>query len=149
MSKSDRIRVLATLGGNPLRDSQVYPGRRTFYLCGAAAGALIFGAALTGVLVEAREVWRESGATFYLADAAMRLFLGACLGILAATPYLLLERASRKPHNTFTKVLIINSCHAPRPLQQMARCIKRTLSILSTIKIHLHIWMTPQNVSIH
>lgn len=79
-----------------MEDSQGYAGRRTFYLCGAVAGALIFGAALTGILVEARELWRQGGATFFLSDAGMRLFFGGCLGILTAVPYLLLARAARK-----------------------------------------------------
>jgi hypothetical protein len=79
-----------------MKDSQGYAGRRTFYNCGAVAGALIFGPALIGVLVEARGLWREGGATVLLSDAGMRLFFGACLGILTAAPYLLLARASRK-----------------------------------------------------
>ena len=81
-----------------MEDSRGYVGRRdwstTINVCGAVAGALMFGTALTGVLVEARQLWREGAASFF-SDAGMRLFVGACLGILTAAPYLLLAKASR------------------------------------------------------
>lgn len=67
-----------------------------FHVCGAIAGALMFSVVLIGVLAEARQLWRDHGATSFLSDAGMRLFFGACIGIISAAPYLLLARASRK-----------------------------------------------------
>jgi len=82
-----------------MEDSVGHGGRRDWFatinVCGAIAGALLFGTALTGILVEAGQLWRE-GAAFFFSDAGMRLFAGACLGILGAAPYLLLAKASRK-----------------------------------------------------
>lgn len=72
------------------------PSLAAFHVCGAIAGALMFGVVLIGVLAEARQLWRDQGATSFLSDAGMRLFFGAWIGFISAAPYLLLASASRK-----------------------------------------------------
>jgi hypothetical protein len=63
-----------------MEDSVGNGGRRDWFaainVCGAIAGALLFGTALTGILVEAGQLWRE-GAALFFSDAGMRLFVGA------------------------------------------------------------------------
>jgi hypothetical protein len=82
-----------------MEDSRGYAGQQdrstAISICGAVAGALIFGVVLIGIVVEASQLWRH-GVAIFLSDAGMRLFVGACLGLLSAAPYMLLARASRK-----------------------------------------------------
>src|SRR5438045_1425844 len=70
--------------------------RRVIYICGAVAGIGIFGFVLTGVIVEARQLWGEGAAAFF-ADASLRVAGGALIAILSSTPYVLLARAARQP----------------------------------------------------
>jgi hypothetical protein len=65
------------------------------HLCSAIGGILIFGVALTGLIVEAPELWREGPGTFFT-DTAVRLVFGALVALLTATPYLLLAVAARR-----------------------------------------------------
>jgi hypothetical protein len=81
--------------GRSQLDAASWNWRTTIKVCGAVAGVLVFGTVLTGVLVEARQLWIEGAATF-LSDAGMRLVVGACLGIVSAAPYVMLAKASRE-----------------------------------------------------
>jgi hypothetical protein len=70
--------------------------RRIIPVCGAVIGTVVYGFVLTGVIVEAPELWRE-GAAAFLSDAGLRLVSGAFIALLSAAPYILLARAARQP----------------------------------------------------
>jgi hypothetical protein len=68
--------------------------RRIITVCGAIIGTLVYGFVLTGVILEAPELWRE-GAAAFISDAGLRLVFGAFIALLSTAPYFLLARAAR------------------------------------------------------
>ncbi len=68
---------------------------RVIYACGMVVAVLVFGVVLLGVVIEARELWREGASTFF-ADAAGRLVGGALVAFLSAAPYFILAVAARQ-----------------------------------------------------
>lgn len=75
------------------RHAERWPGR-LILMRGAAAGSVVFGLVIIGVVAEARQSWRNGVAAFF-ADAGIRLGFGACIAVLTAAPYILVARASR------------------------------------------------------
>ena len=76
-------------------DSKFGAGNLTCYPCGCVAGALIFATILAGVFADFGRLWHE-GATIFLSDAGIRIFLGVCIALVSAAPYVLLAKAAGK-----------------------------------------------------